>query len=285
MISKDTLDNVIRMAIDDESLHRALRAWYLKDSKIKNAASEMTFHEWLCNAIEHASNQIKKWYTGPTYFPPSEDVACALRVNAEGDFLALYQENSLKGCLHDVNCYVEEGCVCSNVWMRCQYRDEAWDSSNEMANSFRRLGYSAEVLIDEADHKEATVCALIDFPEYMDMARSGISAEALFTNAARNASIPTVDMNANEKSIADRIRDLISTSLSVDRKRVFYSASIEEDLGADELDFVELVMELEEEFDICIPQDDERLLGTVGGVIDYVEKRLNDENSEKKTKA
>ena len=60
--------------------------------------------------------------------------------------------------------------------------------------------------------------------------------------------------------------------LGVDESRVVTEASFLDDLGADSLDTVELIMEFEEEFDLEIPDEDAEKITTVGAAVDYVEK-------------
>ena len=76
------------------------------------------------------------------------------------------------------------------------------------------------------------------------------------------------------KTLEDQIRALVSEQLGVDRAEMTPSAKILEDLGADSLDVVELVMALEEAFDIEISDEDAELMSTVGDVESYVAKRV-----------
>lgn len=71
-------------------------------------------------------------------------------------------------------------------------------------------------------------------------------------------------------AVVDRIRNLLSEQLGVDRSEMKPSAKILEDLGADSLDVVELVMALEEAFDIEIPDDEAERMNTIGDVEAYV---------------
>ncbi len=76
---------------------------------------------------------------------------------------------------------------------------------------------------------------------------------------------------AAEKSIEQRIKDIIVDQLSVNADQVTPEAKFIEDLGADSLDTVELVMALEEEFGMEIPDEEAEKLQTVGDVVKYVE--------------
>ena len=77
---------------------------------------------------------------------------------------------------------------------------------------------------------------------------------------------------ANEQTIS-RVRGLISESLGVSDDEIVPTASFIEDLGADSLDIVELVMAIEKEFDIEISDDDAERIATVQDAIDYINER------------
>jgi acyl carrier protein len=76
-----------------------------------------------------------------------------------------------------------------------------------------------------------------------------------------------------EKSVADRVKEIIVEQLGVNPDQVTPEAKFIEDLGADSLDTVELVMAFEEEFGAEIPDEDAEKLQTVGDVIKYIEER------------
>lgn len=71
-------------------------------------------------------------------------------------------------------------------------------------------------------------------------------------------------------SVEDKIRKIIAEKLSVDLEEVVPEASFVDDLGADSLDLVELIMSMEEEFDIDISDEDAEKLVTVKDAIDYI---------------
>jgi acyl carrier protein len=71
--------------------------------------------------------------------------------------------------------------------------------------------------------------------------------------------------------IATRINAIIVDKLGVDESEVTPEASFTNDLGADSLDTVELIMEFEKEFNIAIPDDQAENIGTVGEAISYIE--------------
>ena len=72
-----------------------------------------------------------------------------------------------------------------------------------------------------------------------------------------------------------RVIDIVAEQLGVDREKISRETSFVNDLGADSLDTVELVMELEEEFDIDIPDDSADKIQTVGEAIDFIVQAQN----------
>lgn len=79
---------------------------------------------------------------------------------------------------------------------------------------------------------------------------------------------------AVDPGLSERIRGLVAEQLGVDSKEMTPNANILDDLGADSLDVVELVMAIEEEFDIEIADEDAETMQTVGDVESYVAGRL-----------
>ena len=73
---------------------------------------------------------------------------------------------------------------------------------------------------------------------------------------------------------AKKVRDIIEKELGVERDKMTDEASFIEDLGADSLDIVELVMEFEKEFNIDIPDEDAEKLRTVGDAIGYLNSKM-----------
>ncbi len=71
--------------------------------------------------------------------------------------------------------------------------------------------------------------------------------------------------------ITTRVKSIIVDKLGVDEKEVTSEASFTNDLGADSLDTVELIMEFEKEFNIAIPDDQAEKISTVGDAIKYIE--------------
>jgi acyl carrier protein len=73
--------------------------------------------------------------------------------------------------------------------------------------------------------------------------------------------------------VADKVKQIIVEQLGVDENQVEPNASFVDDLGADSLDIVELVMAFEEAFDLDIPDDDAEKIKTVKDAIDYIEAK------------
>lgn len=76
-------------------------------------------------------------------------------------------------------------------------------------------------------------------------------------------------------SVLERVADIVAEQLGVDKDKISPETSFVNDLGADSLDTVELVMELEEEFDINIPDDAAEKIQTVGQAVEYIEANGN----------
>lgn len=73
-------------------------------------------------------------------------------------------------------------------------------------------------------------------------------------------------------SVEERVVNIVTEQLGVDKDKIKRESNFVNDLGADSLDTVELVMELEEEFDINIPDDAAEKIQTVGEAIEHIEK-------------
>jgi acyl carrier protein len=70
--------------------------------------------------------------------------------------------------------------------------------------------------------------------------------------------------------VFDRVKKIIVDRLGVDEAKISMEATFKDDLGADSLDVVELIMELEDEFDLEISDEDAEKIGTVGDVVTYI---------------
>jgi acyl carrier protein len=74
--------------------------------------------------------------------------------------------------------------------------------------------------------------------------------------------------------VFSKVKEIIVDQLGVDEEDVTPDASFVDDLGADSLDIVELVMAFEEEFDIEIPDEDAEKITTVGEAVEYIESKI-----------
>jgi acyl carrier protein len=74
--------------------------------------------------------------------------------------------------------------------------------------------------------------------------------------------------------VEEKVKDIIVEELGVEREKLTSEASFMEDLGADSLDTVELVMAFEKEFDIDIPDEEAEKLRTVGDALKYLHEKL-----------
>lgn len=75
--------------------------------------------------------------------------------------------------------------------------------------------------------------------------------------------------------LKDRVKAIVADKLGVDEDSIQESASFTDDLGADSLDTVELIMEFEKEFDISIPDEDAETIATVGKAIEYLAEKAD----------
>ena len=90
-------------------------------------------------------------------------------------------------------------------------------------------------------------------------------------------SADSVDIEAIQKKVID----IISEQMGADKSEITRETSFINDLNADSLDTVELVMEFEDEFDMSIPDEDAEKIQTVGAAIDYIANTLQSKSQEK----
>jgi acyl carrier protein len=79
---------------------------------------------------------------------------------------------------------------------------------------------------------------------------------------------------ADMSQLEDKVKDIIVEELGVEREKLTEKASFMDDLGADSLDTVELVMAFEKEFDIDIPDEDAEKMRTVGDALKYLHEKM-----------
>jgi len=78
----------------------------------------------------------------------------------------------------------------------------------------------------------------------------------------------------NKEEILGKVKGVVAEKLNVGEDQVTVDAKFVEDLGADSLDQVELIMALEDEFDLKIPEEEAEKLSTVGSAIDYIVSKV-----------
>lgn len=74
--------------------------------------------------------------------------------------------------------------------------------------------------------------------------------------------------------VFEKVKEMLCEQLDVEEDKVTLEASIVDDLGADSLDVVDLIMSLEEEFDVEIPDEDVENIKTVGDIVKYIEGKI-----------
>ena len=82
------------------------------------------------------------------------------------------------------------------------------------------------------------------------------------------------------KAIEEKVIDIISEQMGVDKSEISSGTSFINDLNADSLDTVELVMEFEDEFDMSIPDEEAEKIQTVGAAVDYIVNVTHSKNQE-----
>jgi acyl carrier protein len=86
--------------------------------------------------------------------------------------------------------------------------------------------------------------------------------------------------DVNIKAIQDKVLEIISEQMGVDKAEITRETSFINDLNADSLDTVELVMEFEDEFDMSIPDEEAEKIQTVGAAVDYIVNIAQSKNKE-----
>jgi acyl carrier protein len=106
----------------------------------------------------------------------------------------------------------------------------------------------------------------------IETARSEAASQSRNAGCPGSAANPGDDLVATDKSsIRDKVIDIVCEQMGASRDKVTNETSFINDLGADSLDTVELVMEFEDEFDLNIPDEDAEKIQTVGDAIAYIE--------------
>jgi len=78
--------------------------------------------------------------------------------------------------------------------------------------------------------------------------------------------------NVSNASVADKVIEIVAAQMGKSKDEISLETSFQNDLGADSLDVVELLMEFEEKFDLSIPEEDAEKIQTVGDAVKYIEE-------------
>jgi len=119
-------------------------------------------------------------------------------------------------------------------------------------------------------------------PSTLKNLSSGKNTHKTFFNTQSGVSLPPEkssffhqNVKKDMATVAERVTKLIVDKLGVEEGEIKRESNFIQDLGADSLDTVELIMEFEKEFDVAIPDDQAEKITTVGEAIDYLEAQVN----------
>ena len=95
----------------------------------------------------------------------------------------------------------------------------------------------------------------------------------LLLNALQNIDNMLISLSMEDKMTLDKVKKLIANQLGIEEDKITEDSRLIEDLGADSLDTVEMLMTLEEEFDVQIPDEEAMQLSTVKSIVDLIESK------------
>lgn len=95
----------------------------------------------------------------------------------------------------------------------------------------------------------------------------------MLLNALQNIDNMLISLSMEDKMTLDKVKKLIANQLGIEEDKITEDSRLIEDLGADSLDTVEMLMTLEEEFDVQIPDEEAMQLSTVKSIVDLIESK------------
>lgn len=167
--SKKMVRDARAKALKSAPLRKELKDWFDRKGSCPNP--EITdFKEWVENLADSLAGAIHEDKNVTV-----ENLVTALKVEAIGDVNAIRFSNraAKEGWQTDINCYIEEGVVHADVWLHGNDPKATEKKADAIAAEFRKLGYAAEVWIDEEDEHDVIVNACLDFPLYVELVKKG----------------------------------------------------------------------------------------------------------------
>lgn len=173
-----TLIEAKRLAMADTALQGSLREWHMHKGAFSSVASDYCFDDWIYWMLGEMSDGVGVDYPE---FPTPDALAAALRIQAMGDVVSVKAADIAEqaGFVTDVNCHVEDGIVYSSIWLKGKDAEGVKKYADDLSDKFKRLGYSAEVSVDEEDDHEVFVNAQLDFRLYKTMVERGMCPKCL----------------------------------------------------------------------------------------------------------
>ena len=167
--SKKMVRDARAKALKSAPLRKELKDWFDRKGSCPNP--EITdFKEWVENLADSLAGAIHE-----DKHVTVENLVTALKVEAIGDVNAIRFSNraAKEGWQTDINCYLEEGVVHADVWLHGNDPKATEKKADAIAAEFRKLGYAAEVWVDEEDEHDVIVNACLDFPLYVELTKKG----------------------------------------------------------------------------------------------------------------
>ena len=145
-------------------LRKSLEEWFNRKGDCPDP--EITdFNEW----VERLADRLAGWIKDDKLVTV-ENLVSALRVQADADPWAKFfaVRARMDGWKTDTCCNVEDGMVYASVWLSRTEKDKTDKRADEIAGEFRKLGYTADIWVDEEEDTDYTVNAVIDFAGFLN---------------------------------------------------------------------------------------------------------------------